>query len=300
MSRIVQDFYNKNVVREWERLDTPLSRIEFATALRLIDKYFPSTGHVCDIGSGPGRYAIALLQHGYQVTLVDLSEALLQFAHTQIARLGLHAERCMHGDARDLSALASEVFDAALLMGPMYHVIEANDRRKVLGELRRVLKAGSPALITYLNAWGLIRTGLVDFPNRYCDVAFVRSMLAEHVFQGQELANFTECYWSTPPAALAEVQQAEFEVVSYASAQGFAGGMRPLLEPLATARPDVYANIVQVAAETSELPQYRDTGEHLHIVVRKRSRACTTAPANPAVSHYQGNGSDKNQAAIAP
>lgn len=74
MSDTVQDFYNKNVAREWERLETPLSRIEFATALRLIDKYFPSTGRVCDIGGGPGRYAIELLQRNYQLTLFEFSE----------------------------------------------------------------------------------------------------------------------------------------------------------------------------------------------------------------------------------
>ena len=56
MSNIVRDYYNDNVQKEWERLTLPLGAIEFASTLRLIEHYFPPTGHVADIGSGPGRY----------------------------------------------------------------------------------------------------------------------------------------------------------------------------------------------------------------------------------------------------
>lgn len=62
MSQFVRDFYNYNAVREWERFDLPLCRIEFVSTLRLIDKYFPQQGHICDIGVGPGRYSIELLR----------------------------------------------------------------------------------------------------------------------------------------------------------------------------------------------------------------------------------------------
>ena len=67
------------------------------------------------------------------------------------------------------------------------------------------------------------------------------------------------------------MKKSGLEVVSYAGAEGFAGGMRPLPEQLAAEKPEVYANIVQVAAETCELPQYRDNTEHLHLVARKNS-----------------------------
>jgi hypothetical protein len=45
------------------------------------------------------------------------------------------------------------------------------------------------------------------------------------------------------------VESAGFEVISYGGAQGFAGGMRPILEQLAKENPEAYENIVQVAAE---------------------------------------------------
>jgi hypothetical protein len=68
---------------------------------------------------------------------------------------------------------------------------------------------------------------------------------------------------------LQEVQASGLEVLSYAGAESFLGGMGSLLENLKRENPIAYANIVQVAAETCELPQYRDATDHLHIVVRK-------------------------------
>jgi hypothetical protein len=127
------------------------------------------------------------------------------------------------------------------------------------------------AIIAYLNSWGLIKTGLADFPRWYRDLSFLRSMLGEHTFTGHSLSGFTESYWSTPTAALREIKEAGLEVAGYAGAEGFAGGMGELLGRLAMDDPQAYENVVQMASETSELEPYRDSTDHLHIVVRKKS-----------------------------
>jgi hypothetical protein len=152
----------------------------------------------------------------------------------------------------------------------MYHITEANKRANVLRELVRILKPQGAAIIAYLNSWGLIKTGIVDFPNRYRDISALRAMLGENSFKEQSLSNFPECYWSTPEVALDEVRKADLDIVSYAGAESFANGMGSLLERLAVENPEAYGNVVQVAAETCELPQYRESTDHLHIVVRKR------------------------------
>ncbi len=270
MSRLLKNFYNANARVEWERLDLPLCRIEFLSTLRLIDKYFPKRGRVCDVGGGPGRYAVELIRRGYAVTLVDLSEEEIRLAREQLDELGLSAELLLVGDAEDLSALASESFDVALFLGPLYHIVEQEKRSGALRELNRILKPDGTAIIAYLNSWGLIKTGIVDFPNRYRDISTLRAMLSENTFPRQALANFPECYWSTPEIALLEVQQAGLEIVSYAGAESFANGMASLLEQLAANNAEAYANVVEVAVETSELPQYRDSTDHLHVVARKQ------------------------------
>lgn len=106
---------------------------------------------------------------------------------------------------------------------------------------------------------------------RSSPVSALRSTLGENNFKEQSFSNFPECYWSSPKVALAEVQKADLDVVSYAGVESFANGMGALLERLAEEHPESYANVVQVAAETCELPQYRESTDHLHIVVRKRT-----------------------------
>jgi S-adenosylmethionine-dependent methyltransferase len=99
VSRVVREFYDSDVEREWRRLAEPLCQIEFASTLRLIEKYFPPAGRVCDIGGGPGRYAVALARRGYRVTLVELSEGLLQRSQAALSDAGVSAERLLCGDA---------------------------------------------------------------------------------------------------------------------------------------------------------------------------------------------------------
>lgn len=271
MSQFVKDFYNTHAENEWNRLDKPLCRIEFVSTMRLINQYFPKQGRICDIGGGPGRYTIELLRKGYLVTLLDLSEEEIRFASAFLKENGLSAEQLIVGDARDMSMLADKSFDAALLMGPMYHILEPNERVKGLHELKRILKPQGLAIIAYLNTWGILKTGIHDLSSRYRDISFLRSMLKEQTFNGRSLSGFTECYWSTPEAAINEIKEAGLEVVNYIGAEGFAGGMSFLLERLATEIPEAYENVVQMAAETSELSQYRDSTDHLHILVRKNS-----------------------------
>ncbi len=49
---------------------------------------------------------------------------------------GLSAEQLIIGDERDMSMWAFDTSNAALLLGPMYHIVEPKERLKVLRELK--------------------------------------------------------------------------------------------------------------------------------------------------------------------
>src|SRR5574341_2518324 len=195
MSQDVEHFYASlsDESDERSRLDRPYSRIEFLSTLRLIEKYFPSSGRVIDVAGGPGRYTIELLRRGYTVTLFDLTEKHLQQARDSLTAMGLAADQLVRGDARDLSRFATAWFDAGLLMGPLYHLPAADDRAAALREFHRVLKPGAIGIIAYRNGWGLLQIGMHDFPARYEDPAFLRQMLDE--------GTLSIWYWSNPQRA---------------------------------------------------------------------------------------------------
>ena len=132
--------------------------------MRLVEAHFPASGHVCDIGSGPGRYALELAKRGYRLSLLELAENSLDWAKKAFQDAGLPAERFIEGDARNLDVFHDGSCEAALVLGPLYHITDPIGRRRVLSELRRVLRPGGVAIVAYLNSWGTLRTGVADFP----------------------------------------------------------------------------------------------------------------------------------------
>ena len=267
MSEIVRRYYDDHVEAEWARLERPYRRLELVSTLRLIEEHFPRAGSVADVGGGPGRYAIELLRLGYRVTLVDLSPRAVAFARAKLEEEGLRPEQAMCADARDLSGLAASSFDAALHLGPMYHLISRDDRRTALAELLRILKPGAPAIVGFLNPWGVLRAGLSEFPELFADDEAVKRLTDSYAQEGEQQA-FTEAAFLTPPRALRELRDAGFAVVARAGVEGFASGASGSVVRIAETAPAAYDVVRRLVGETCEHPAYRDATEHLHVVVR--------------------------------
>jgi SAM-dependent methyltransferase len=260
MTQSIENFYSALRQGEWDRLESAFLRIEFLSTMRLIEKYLPNTGHVLDIGGGPGRYTIELLKRGNRVTLLDLSSDLVRLAEQRLRNSKLAAEGLYVGDARNLERFADHTFDAVLVMGPLYHLSSRDDRLLVLQEARRVLKSGGRGLLAYLNAWGLIRTGLTDFPERYESRQFVESLFSE--------GGLGIWHWSNPNLARDELREAGFKTVAYGGMEGFTAGMAGVIDKLARDNPRAYEKVLNAAIESSEMPQYRDSADHLHFIVQ--------------------------------
>ncbi len=270
MSEVVRQYYDDCVDREWERLSRPYRRFEFVSTSRLIDEHFPPSGRVLDVGGGPGRYTVELARRGYDVTLTDLAAGNIARAREELARLALEVDEVRQGDACDLSWIPDRVFDAALMLGPMYHIVRKADRRAALSELRRVLKPGAPAIVGFLNPWGILRSGLIEFPADYADEPRIRQLLSTSVQVGEQRA-FTEAAFVTPPHAIAELRAAGFAVDTYAGVEGFAAGMLDEVEKIAAEDPKAYDVVTRLVVETCDHPAFRDSTEHLHVVVRSLS-----------------------------
>lgn len=270
MSDVVRRYYDGCVETEWARLAGPYRAFELLSTLRLIGEFFPKAGRVADVGGGPGRYTIELLRKGYRASLVDLSDEAVAFAQRKLSELDLRAEQVLQADARDLSSLEAESFDAGLLLGPLYHLVEEGDRRRALEEFRRILKPGAPGIVGFINSWGILRSGLEEFPYLYAETQRGRELLGTAVQVGERAA-FTEAAFLTPPQALAEIRAAGFAVETRAGVEGFASGMLGQVARIAAEDPAAYENIKELAVETSTFPAYRDCTEHLHVVVRRIS-----------------------------
>jgi 2-polyprenyl-3-methyl-5-hydroxy-6-metoxy-1,4-benzoquinol methylase len=264
----VRSYYDSAVVYEWNRLNNPYSVVEFNSTMHLINKYFPKTGAILDIGSGPGRYSLSLLKMGYKVSLLDISQKELDYARNVIEEQGLKAEAYYCKSALELQQLKPNKYDALLVMGPLYHLHSREERIKVLKDSLEILSEGGTAIISYINTWGVLRASVSEFPHSFADNEhFDRYIKGNLSFSSEE--SFTATFFTIPPLALEEVREAGFEIISYAGAESFLSGLNLQMKNLKESLPEVYENYMKAAADFCEEPQYRDSTEHLHIIVRK-------------------------------
>jgi 2-polyprenyl-3-methyl-5-hydroxy-6-metoxy-1,4-benzoquinol methylase len=151
---LVRGYYDKRAEEEWFRHDR--HRMEFAVTRRLLETHLPPSGHVLDCGGGPGRYALWLAGMGYDVTLFDLSRRCLDWADKEARTLGVSV-RLEEGTATDLSRFSGDVFDAVLLMGPLYHLESLESRRQAVQEAVRVLKPNGLLAASFLTRTAALR-----------------------------------------------------------------------------------------------------------------------------------------------
>jgi SAM-dependent methyltransferase len=102
----------------------------------LLSRWLPEPpARVLDVGGGPGRYSAWMAARGRRVTLLDPVPLHVSQAS------GIVGGRVELGDGRRLPH-PDAAFDAVVTLGPLYHLVDADDRVAVLREARRVVAPG--------------------------------------------------------------------------------------------------------------------------------------------------------------
>ena len=219
---------------EWARLESPAGRLELRCTLALFDRHVPAPCRVLDLGGGPGRQALELARRGHRVTLADLSPVLLDEARRRAAAAEVELDAIDEVDAVDLGRYAEASFDAALVLGPFYHLVERADRERAARELRRVLAPAAVALVAYLpRAAGL--AGLVERAAsrpEQVPAEVLRAALETGVFRNATDSGFQDG-WYPRTAELEELfVAADFDVLEAVSLLSVADRIADSLEAL--------------------------------------------------------------------
>ena len=150
----VEEYYNCQY-DEWGRLTR--HRIEYEITKKVLNEYIEDNSEVLDIGGGPGRYSIFLAQNGHKVTLVDLSEKLVEQAEENAAKAGVVIQKFIRGNVLDLETiLPNKSFDAVLCMGPLYHLLEEDERKEAINQCLKLLKPGGILIVSFISAYAPI------------------------------------------------------------------------------------------------------------------------------------------------
>lgn len=151
-SNEILEFYNSGA--EIGRLERGIGKIEYERTKEIILRYLPKEKTtVYDVGGGIGVYSKWLGNLGHEVHLIELSPNAVDYAK----KINTSTDSVIHnievGDARNLNK-SDDSADVVLLMGPMYHLINIDDRLKALNEAKRVLKKGGLLVCAGITRYG--------------------------------------------------------------------------------------------------------------------------------------------------
>ncbi|MDE6880143.1 MAG: class I SAM-dependent methyltransferase [Oscillospiraceae bacterium] len=144
---MVREFYDQGAEYEWARLEQ--HPFEFLLTTWMMDQYIRPGDSVLDIGGGPGRYSIYFAEKDCTVTLAELSGGNVELARKKAAEAGValtaHAVNCL-----ELETLELGQFDHVFLMGPLYHLLEEEDRVRAVEIALRHLKPGGKLYVSFI------------------------------------------------------------------------------------------------------------------------------------------------------
>ncbi|AUB42400.1 Ubiqui/menaqui biosynthesis C-methylase UbiE [Nostoc flagelliforme CCNUN1] len=196
---------------EAERLSKRTNPIELVRTQELLSRYLPPPPAVIfDVGGGSGIYACWLAQLGYKVHLIDPVSL-----HVEQARFGSQLQpnyplaSAEVGDARQLNQANNSV-DAVLLFGPLYHLIERNERLAALHEANRVLKSGGLVFAVACSRFASLLDGLfrgwLDDPE-FVEIVHRDLLEGQHRNPSNHPAYFTTAFFHHPDELKAEVEE---------------------------------------------------------------------------------------------
>jgi len=263
----ISRIYDSNPEYEWERLDR--HRTELAVTLRALEEFLPSPpANILDCGGGPGRYAIELGKRGYNVTLFDLSEGNLSLARQKAIEADVQLVDFSQGNATDLFQYGENTFDAVLLMGPLYHLLDEKDRQKALSECYQVLKSGGKFFAAFITRYAPIKYCIPNEPNWPVEnPELFRSIYEKGVFppRGKQDGEFV-AYFATPSEVRPLIASQGFEVQTVLGVEGLVSEIEENINGLTGNAWDFWADLNYKISSDSFI---HGAAEHLLVVATK-------------------------------
>ncbi|MEU5119724.1 class I SAM-dependent methyltransferase [Streptomyces asoensis] len=235
-------------------------RLELARTKELLRRFLPpAPASVLDVGGGPGVHAEWLVEDGYTVSLVDpIPRHVEQAAAICAASLG---------DARALDE-GDGSYDVVQLLGPLYHLPDADDRRTALSEARRVVKPGGLVAAAAINRYASLFEH-VTYAHLHTERMHgpVSKILRTAVHDGD---HFTLAYFHRAEELADELREAGLDDVQVFGIEGPAWSLVKAVEQQPGDGPtdDLIASAIAAARMAEPYPELLAASSHLLAVGR--------------------------------
>jgi SAM-dependent methyltransferase len=258
----LQHFYSTR--QEGERLQRGVGQLESARTRELLASVLPAVpATLYDVGGGSGHYAGWLAEQGYTVHLLDPVPD-----HARAAAGHPHLASAVAGDARALP-WPDHSADAVLLMGPLYHLTNREDRLQCLREARRVLRSDGILFAVVIPRWA---SALVGMLRGWTEDADYAGMVREEITTGMHRRPdswpqlFMDGWFHTQACLEAELVESGFGRLRTAAIEGPAWMWRDFDE--AWQDPERRERILELARLAEQDPEVVATSPHVAVVCR--------------------------------
>jgi ubiquinone/menaquinone biosynthesis C-methylase UbiE len=191
-----------DVMNEDKRLEGGFGLLEKERTKELISRYLSKEElSIIDVGGATGVYSLWLASLGHQVHLIDIVPKHIELAKQKaISIKNANLFKASVGDARSLEINDNSV-DIVISHGPLYHLVNIEDRLKTLSEAKRVLKPGGILLAFTITRYAGINYAI---PNGLVFDEVYYSVMKEEVETGvcnnnpQKIKTFTNAFFHLP------------------------------------------------------------------------------------------------------
>jgi len=207
MSKKVVDYYTE-IFSENERHEDGFGQIQRQRTLNILNKYLQSNPcKIIDIGGATGAYSFDLAKAGHNVHLLDIVPAHIEKAERIGFDKGVLLDGYHVGNAKALE-FADNSFDAVILHGPLYHITDIVERKKVLNEALRVLKPEGVLFAFAINRYAGVFYGIhseLILDNNYFE------MVKTEIGTGLR-TRYPTWYFHLPEELEAEIMSSGFQI----------------------------------------------------------------------------------------
>jgi len=259
-------YYNRNPASEHRRLEE--NQLEFELTWRFLDAYLPTNGNILEIGAGTGRYTLGLAQRGWHITAVDLSEEVLKECQKYLNNAGFQENvDYILGDARNLSMVSQKDYDAVLMMGPLYHLVEKSDRQMALREAYNRLRPGGVIFSAFISRYGILGEILKYVPDSIDDQEQVISVLTKGRDKQDWPKGGFRAYFARVEEIIPLHEDIGFETIKLAGVEPAISADDESYNVLKGERRELWLNLLY---EISDQPSIIGASQHLLYIGRKQ------------------------------
>ena len=259
--REIVEYYRR--LGETTRLAEGGGRLEFLRTWDVLTRTLPAApAAVLDVGGATGVYAAPLAEAGYAVQVVDP-------VPEHVAAAGAWpGVRAAVGDARALDE-ADGSYDAVLLLGPLYHLLDRADRVTAWREAGRVVRPGGPVIGATINRFASMLDGFLH--GSMADPMFVELVDRDldhgtHLPSPQQAAYFTTAYFHHPDELPGEVADAGLALDRVVGVEGPLWLIESRLPEL-LATPEL---VLRMLRRVESEPTLLGASSHLLTIARRR------------------------------